>query len=204
MESSRAIDEGVENVLVFHRFARYPAAPGNDWERPGVRTTDSNVGLTASTAPSLLSIPRPPFPGDPLAVLKLCSASRGLSETCDDAGEGPLGVSGWPGAAAYGVSARIEDPDIEGSATICMPPQRRAAISCDVRGRDLRRSFCRRFWNQIYGAVRTSGSAYIQQAQTTRGRVVWAGGLAWTSFSFNETRFTISRRAILSGFGLSR
>lgn len=56
----------------------------------------------------------------------------------------------------------------------CMPPYLRAAISCADRGRDFRRSFCRRFWNQI-----------------------------WTSFSFNETRWTISRRACLSGLALS-
>lgn len=34
-----------------------------------------------------------------------------------------------------------------------MPPYRRAAISCGDRGRDLRRSFCLRFWNQIYSNV---------------------------------------------------
>lgn len=54
-----------------------------------------------------------------------------------------------------------------------MPPNWRAATSCGDRGRALRRSFCLRFWNQI-----------------------------WTSFSFNDTRWTISRRACLSGLGL--
>lgn len=34
----------------------------------------------------------------------------------------------------------------------CIPPYCRAAISCGDRGRDLRLSFCRRFWNHIWGA----------------------------------------------------
>lgn len=33
----------------------------------------------------------------------------------------------------------------------CIPPYCRAAISCGDRGRDLRLSFCRRFWNHIWG-----------------------------------------------------
>lgn len=37
-----------------------------------------------------------------------------------------------------------------------MPPYLRAAISCGDRGRDLRRSFCRRFWNHI--CIRISNS----------------------------------------------
>ena len=32
---------------------------------------------------------------------------------------------------------------------ICMPPYRRAAISCGDNGRDFLLSFCLRFWNQI-------------------------------------------------------
>lgn len=35
-----------------------------------------------------------------------------------------------------------------------MPPYLSAAISCGDRGRDLRLSFCRRFWNQICAARR--------------------------------------------------
>lgn len=35
-------------------------------------------------------------------------------------------------------------------ARTCMPPYCSAAISWGERGRDLRLSFCRRFWNHIY------------------------------------------------------
>lgn len=42
------------------------------------------------------------------------------------------------------------------------------------------------------------------QAKMSTRRVVRAGRLTWTSFSFNDTRFTMSRRAILSGLGFSR
>jgi hypothetical protein len=33
------------------------------------------------------------------------------------------------------------------------PPYLRAAISCGESGRDFLRSFCRRFWNQIYSSA---------------------------------------------------
>lgn len=69
---------------------------------------------------------------------------------------------------------RMEDPGIDGSATICMPPERRAATSCGVRGRDLRRSFCRRFWNHICRAVRIS----VCRAYSERVRAVGASYLA--------------------------
>lgn len=40
---------------------------------------------------------------------------------------------------------------------MCMlPPYLRAAISCGDSGRDFRRSFCRRFWNQICGTRASS------------------------------------------------
>lgn len=40
----------------------------------------------------------------------------------------------------------------------CIPPYCRAAISCGDRGRDLRLSFCRRFWNHIWGAIPVSNA----------------------------------------------
>lgn len=40
-------------------------------------------------------------------------------------------------------------PMLAYSGSTCMEPYCRAAISCGERGRDLRRSFWRRFWNHI-------------------------------------------------------
>lgn len=90
-----------------------------------------------------------------------------------------------------------------------MPPYCRAAISCGDRGRDLRLSFCRRFWNHIWGAG--PGQRCSARGRTGPiGRARRAGGpigarrtRTWTSFSLRDTRFTMSRRAALSGFGLA-
>lgn len=93
-----------------------------------------------------------------------------------------------------------------------MEPYCRAAISCGERGRDLRLSFWRRFWNHIYKARGWTRSAteslfdscvYVDVWARSRLDALSRRSRTWTSFSLRDTRFTMSRRAALSGFGLA-
>lgn len=56
----------------------------------------------------------------------------------------------WDGEGSVLSEQKVELKGTVSGKTTCMPPYRRAASSWGERGRDFLRSFCRRFWNQIW------------------------------------------------------
>lgn len=165
---------------------------------PVITPTEATDSLLASRASTKLS--------SALACRPLSSVGGGDASTLSGAEACGTGDVFW-------TVGRLELGLFAYSGSTCIDPYCRAAISCGERGRDLRLSFWRRFWNHIYNP-RKQPKVSNQKAWLTRVvlRRVWARlyidallrqNRTWTSFSFRDTRFTMSRRAALSGLGFA-
>lgn len=77
--------------------------------------------------------------------------SSGLAWAAGDAGRLSIACEEMGSEAGYAFSDSEKTlRDVTGSEGMpCIPPYLKAASSCGESGRDFRRSFCRRFWNQI-------------------------------------------------------